>query len=73
MKAHIGVDAVTGLTHGVAATSATVAEVTMTGHLIRDDDERVCGNAGYFGMWKHLGEEKDAPDSWCCVAANNDH
>ena len=20
-------------------------------------------------MWKHLGEEKDAPDSRCCVAA----
>lgn len=20
-------------------------------------------------MWKHLGEAKEAPDSWCCVAA----
>jgi IS5 family transposase len=31
MKAHIGVDAVTGLTHSVAATSANVADVTMRG------------------------------------------
>ena len=69
MKAHIGVDAVTGLTHRVAATSANVADVTMAGHLVRDDDQRVYGDAGYTGMWKYLDEEKDAPDSRCCVAA----
>ena len=69
MKAHIGVDAVTGLTHRVAATSANVADVTMAGHLVRDDDQRVYGDAGYTGMWKHLEEEKDAPDSRCCVSA----
>ncbi|QTF91791.1 IS5 family transposase [Halomonas sp. BM-2019] len=69
MKAHIGVDAVTGLTHSVAATSANVADVTMAGHLVRDDDKRVYGDAGYTGMWKYLDEEKDAPDSRCCVAA----
>lgn len=69
MKAHIGVDAVTGLTHSVAATSANVADVTMAGALVREDDKRVYGDAGYTGMWKHLGEEKDAPDSKCYVAA----
>ncbi|MGM0915636.1 MAG: IS5 family transposase [Pseudomonadota bacterium] len=69
MKAHIGVDAVTGLTHSVAATSANVADVTMAGALVREDDKRVYGDAGYTGMWKHLDEEKDAPDSKCCVAA----
>ncbi len=69
MKAHIGVDAVTGLTHSVAATSANVADVTMTSELVRDEDKRVYGDAGYTGMWKHLDEEKDAPDSRCCVAA----
>ena len=68
MKAHIGVDAVTGLTHSVVATSANVADVTMTSELVRDDDKRVYGDAGYTGMWKHLDEEKDAPDSRCCVA-----
>ena len=69
LKAHIGVDAVTGLTHSVATTSANVADVTMTSHLVRDDDTRVYGDAGYTGMWNYLDEEKDAPDSRCCVAA----
>lgn len=69
MKAHIGVDAVTGLTHSVAATSANVADVTLAGHLVGDDDKRVYGGAGYTGMWKYLVEEKDASDSWCCIAA----
>jgi len=69
MKSHNGVDAVTGLTHSVAATSANVADVTMTSHLVRDDDKRVYGDAGYTGMWSYLDEEKDAPDSRCCVAA----
>lgn len=69
MKAHIGVDAVSGLTHSVAATSANVADVTMAGHLVRDDDERVYGDAGYTGMGKYLDEEQDDPDSRCCVAA----
>jgi len=69
MKAHIGVDAATGLTHSVVATSANVADVTMAGHLVRTDDERVYGDAGYLGMWKYLDEEKDEPDSRCCAAA----
>ena len=53
----------------VDATSANVADATMAGHLVRDDDQRVYGDAGYTGMWKYLDEEKDAPDSRCCVAA----
>lgn len=69
MKAHIGVDAVTGLTHTVVATSANVADVTMAGDLVRDDDPRVYGDAGYTGMGKYLGEQKDDPSSRCCVAA----
>lgn len=69
LKAHIGVDAVTGLTHSVVATSANVADVTMAGALVREDDKRVYGDAGYTGMWKHLDEKKDAPGSKCCVAA----
>ncbi|SEK46236.1 IS5 family transposase [Halomonas daqiaonensis] len=69
LKAHIGVDAVTGLTHRVVATSANVADVTMAGHLVRQDDKRVYGDAGYLGVWKYLDEEKDDPDSRCCIAA----
>jgi transposase, IS5 family len=69
MKAHIGVDAVTGLTHSVAATSANVTDVTMTSHLVRDDDTRVYGDAGYTGMWKHLDDEKVGSDSRCWDSA----
>ncbi|MHB0775249.1 IS5 family transposase [Halomonas sp. WWR20] len=69
MKAHISVDAVTGLTHSVAATSANVADVTMASALVRADDKRIYGDAGYTSMGKYLDEEKDAPDSRCCVAA----
>jgi len=46
MKAHIGIDAVTGLTHNVVATSSTVADVIMTDQLVRDDDKLVYGEAG---------------------------
>jgi IS5 family transposase len=53
----------------VDATSANVADVTMTSELVRDDDKRVYGDAGYTGIWKYLDEEKDASDSRCCVAA----
>lgn len=69
MKAHIGVDAVTGLTHSLVATSANVADVVMSDQLVRDEDKLVYGDAGYTGMWKYLGEENAAAASRCCVAA----
>lgn len=69
MKAHIGVDAVTGLTQSVVATSANVADVTMTGHLVRENDKRIYGDAGYFGIGKYLDEDKHEPDTRCCAAA----
>jgi transposase, IS5 family len=50
MKAHIGIDAVTGLTHSVAATSANVADVTMAGHLVKSENNRVCGDVDYTGL-----------------------
>jgi len=43
----------------------------MAGHLVRDADKQAYGDAGYTGMWKYLDEEKDAPDSRCCVAAKH--
>lgn len=70
MKAYIRIDAVTGLTHRVATTSANVADVTMAGHLIRGDDEKVYGYADYLGMGKSLDKEKGAPDSWGCIVVN---
>lgn len=67
MTAHIGVDAVTGLTHLMVATSANVADVTMAGTGF-EDDKRIYGDAGYLGMEKYLGEDKKSPDARCCAA-----
>lgn len=66
MKAHTGIDAVTELTYSIAA---NVADVTMAGHLVRDKDNRVYGDAGYTGIQKYLGETKDTQDYRCCVTA----
>jgi len=54
MKAHIGVDAVTGLTHGVVATSANQADITVAEQLLRDGKEPVYADAGYTGLGKRL-------------------
>jgi IS5 family transposase len=50
MKAHIGVDAGTGMVHTVEVTGAQVHDLDMAGRLIRDDDEFVNGDAGYSGI-----------------------
>lgn len=55
MKAHIGVDAATGLTHSVVATSANQADITVAEQLLRDDQEPVYADAGYTGLGKRLG------------------
>lgn len=52
MKAHIGVDAGSGCTHTVEATAANVSDVTMAHKLIREDDDVVCGDAGFRGIEK---------------------
>ncbi|MCY4114478.1 MAG: transposase [Chloroflexi bacterium] len=50
MKAHIGVDAVTGLVHSVATTPANVADITQVPQLLHGAETRVCGNAGSAGV-----------------------
>ncbi len=47
MKAHIGVDAQTGLVHSLVGTSANVADVTQVHHLLHGQEEIVHGNVGY--------------------------
>ena len=47
MKAHIGVDARSGLVHTVGVTSGSVHDVTVMDRLIRDDDTAVYGDKGY--------------------------
>jgi IS5 family transposase len=50
MKAHIGVDAGTGMVHTVEVTGANTHDLEVAGKLIRDDDDFVNGDAGYTGI-----------------------
>jgi IS5 family transposase len=47
MKAHIGVDAKSGLVHTVKTTTAKVHDARMTDDLIRSDDAVIFGDKGY--------------------------
>ena len=52
MKAHIGVDADSGLVHTVVGTAANVADVTQAHDLIHGDESKVFADAGYQGADK---------------------
>jgi IS5 family transposase len=47
MKAHIGVDAVSGLVHTVIGTTAKVADVTQAEALRHGEETLLCGDRGY--------------------------
>jgi IS5 family transposase len=52
MKAHIGVDADSGLVHSVVGTAANVSDVTQAGALLHGEEEAAFGDAGYQGAHK---------------------
>ncbi|MFT3718645.1 IS5 family transposase [Pseudorhodoferax sp.] len=52
MKAHIGVDAESGLVHTVIATAANVNDVTQAGALLHGQEASAFGDAGYRGVDK---------------------
>lgn len=52
MKAHIGVDAESGLVHTVVGTAANVNDVTRAQALLRGDEKEAFGDAGYQGADK---------------------
>ena len=47
MKAHIGVDAESGLVHSLMGTAANAAHVTQVDQLLHGEETYVCGDAGY--------------------------
>ena len=60
MKAHIGVDAATGLVHSLATTAANVADITQAAAPAWGRDDR--GDAGYAGVARrpeHQGRRVD--------------
>jgi transposase, IS5 family len=52
MKAHIGVDAESGLVHTVIGTAANVNDVTQAADLLHGEEMHVLGDAGYRGVDK---------------------
>ena len=52
MKAHIGVDADTGIVRSMSATAANVHDVTETHNLLHGGETVVWGDAGYQGVHK---------------------
>ena len=52
MKAHIGVDDVSGLVHHVACTAANVSDVTQAHRLLHGEEDVVMGDSGYTGVAK---------------------
>ena len=63
MKAHIGVDADSGLTHTVAGTAANVSDVTRAHALLHGDETVAFGDAGYQGVEKRE-EHRESTVSW---------
>lgn len=52
LKAHIGVDAMSGLTHTVVVTAGNVSDVTQAHALLHGDEIAALGDAGYQGVEK---------------------
>ena len=58
MKAHIGVDAESGLTHTLVTTPANTADVSVAHELLHGEEKLVFGDAGYQGVEKRDAQRK---------------
>lgn len=63
MKAHIGVDAESGLVHAVVGTAANVSDVTQASRLVHGEEADVFADAGYQGVAKRK-ENRDTKAHW---------
>ena len=63
MKAHVGVDAESGLVHSVLGTAANVSDVTQAVGLLHGQEKDVFADAGYQGIAKRE-EAKDLAVRW---------
>ena len=63
MKAHIGVDAQSGLVHTVVGSAANVSDVTQAQALLHGDETDAFGDAGYQGVEKRT-ENLELPVTW---------
>jgi IS5 family transposase len=67
MKAHIGVDADSGLVHSALGTSANVSDVSHAHALLHGHEQEALGDAGYIGVDKR-DEMKGQSVKWRVVA-----
>lgn len=63
MKAHIGVDAESGLVHSLTTTAANVADINQTPALLHGDEQDIHADAGYTGVDKRA-EHAQRQVSW---------
>ena len=63
MKAHIGVDAQSGLMHSLETTAANVSDVAAARALLHGGETQVWGDAGYQGVGKRA-ENREAAVDW---------
>ena len=57
MKAHIGVDADSGLVHSVVGTAANVSDISQVDQLLHGEETMVGADAGYTGIEKRPEHE----------------
>lgn len=67
MKAHIGVDAASGLVHTLIGTSANVSDVTQADQLLHGQEAYGIGDAGYTGVENR--DDRRHPDVKWIIAA----
>ena len=63
MKAHIGVDAQSGIVHTVVTTAANISDVTQANKLLHGEEGIAFGDAGYQGVEKREAN-KDSTVKW---------
>jgi len=63
MKAHIGVDARTGLTHSLSTTAANIHDLNETANLLHGEERFISADSGYRGTQKRK-ELKHVKANW---------
>lgn len=75
MKAHIGVDADSGLVHTVVGAAANVNDVTQASALVHGEETDVFADAGATRAWLNVKKSKASKPTgmWPCARANAAH
>ena len=57
MKAHIGVDTVSGAGGSVVGTAANISDLSQAEQLLHEEEALASGDAGYIGVEKYTAEQ----------------